>query len=467
VSASLSELYAAGTPAEDALARSLGLALEDVARAGGTTLVSLPAPLAPAETLLAGHAGDAVAWAAPGDFELAALGSAEVVEGHGETRFRSVTAAAREVFARTRSVGALGVPAVTPRLFGGFSFRPQAPRSEIWKPFGEGRFVLPELAYQVEAGSARLLLAVTARRADRRSSKDELVETVRKSLAALESPLAVDRAEARVPITTRERPAEEWAALVEAIRGEIAGGALEKVVLARRVAVELAEEPDPALVLARLRLEAPQCTRFLLRRGNVAFVGATPERLAQKRGSTLETEAVAGSMSARDREGAERLLASGKDLAEHAFVLKEILRALEPVARDIQHAERPELYELRHVLHLRSRVRATLSGSPHLLELVERLHPTPAVGGVPTARALEWIGAHEPDERGFYAGPIGWFDAAGDGEMAVALRSGVLEGKTAHLYVGSGIVERSAPAAELTETRWKLAALLGALGVSE
>jgi isochorismate synthase len=467
VSASLSEPYAATALVDDTLARLFGAALDEVARAGGTTLVSLPAPLVPAETLLAGSTGDAVAWAAPGDFELAALGSAEVVEGRGEARFRSVTDAAREVFARTRVLAAPGTTAATPRLFGGFSFQAQAPRSEIWKPFGEARFVLPELAYLVEGETARLIVAVTSRKVDRRGGRDELVETTRGALAALERPLESARDTLRKALAVRERPAEEWSALVEAIRREIGQGRLEKVVLARRVAVELSEEPDQALVLARLRSQAPQCTRFLLRRGGVAFLGATPERLAQKRGATLETEAVAGSMSASDREGAERLLASGKDHAEHAFVLQEILRSLAPVAHDVQHSEHPELYELRHVLHLRSRVRATLSGSPHLLEIVERLHPTPAVGGVPTARALQWIAAHEPDERGYYAGPIGWFDAAGDGEMAVALRSGVLEGRTAHLYVGSGIVERSAPAAELTETRWKLRALLGALGVSE
>jgi isochorismate synthase EntC len=118
------------------------------------------------------------------------------------------------------------------------------------------------------------------------------------------------------------------------------------------------------------------------------------------------------------------------------------------------------------VLHLLTRVTAELTGHYHLLDLVERLHPTPAVGGLPTPRALEWIGAHEPDERGWYAAPVGFFDGHGDGNMAVALRSGLLSGKTAELFVGSGIVLGSAPVAELTETRWKLRALLGALGVA-
>jgi isochorismate synthase len=202
-----------------------------------------------------------------------------------------------------------------------------------------------------------------------------------------------------------------------------------------------------------------------VRREGTVFLGATPERLAKRTGTSLETEAVAGSISTLDREAARHLLESSKDLAEHALVVREIGRALEPLAERIETPARPELYELRHVLHLRTRIEATLRDAPHLLEVVERLHPTPAVGGVPTARALEWIAANERDERGWYAGPIGWFDLSGNGEMAVALRSGVLEDTRAHLYVGAGIVEHSVPEDELAETRWKLQTLLSALGL--
>lgn len=171
-------------------------------------------------------------------------------------------------------------------------------------------------------------------------------------------------------------------------------------------------------------------------------------------------------MSALDAAGGQRLLESAKDSAEHAIVLREIQRALAPLASRIEHDAQPELHRLRHVLHLRTRVRATLREPRHLLEVIERLHPTPAVGGWPKTAALDWIGRHEPDERGWYAGPIGWFDASGDGEMAVALRSGVLCGRSAHLFVGCGIVERSDAAQEFAETRWKLATLLGALGAA-
>ncbi len=455
--------YPPSLPSLERFESALAEAVANARAQGETTLLALPAPVAPVETLLFGTSENAVAWAAPSGFELAALGSAHVLEGSGSTRFRRIAQAGSELLARTRSLGLLGAPAHAPKLFGGFSFMAQAPRSDTWQHFGEARFVLPELAYVVEGGAARLVLAVTGDRAN----KDALVARAAGAFAALERGNVPAPGGGATEVGRSARPEAEWAALVEAARGEIARGSLEKVVLARRVVVELTEAPDLALVLGRLRQQAHDCTRFLVRQGGVTFLGATPEWLARKRGSTLETAAVAGSMSALDREGAARLLESGKDRAEHALVLREILRALSPLASSIEHGDQPELYQLKHVLHLRSRIRATLRGNPHLLHVVEVLHPTPAVGGVPTGRALDWIASREPDERGWYAGPVGWFDAQGDGEMAVALRSGVLSGRSAELYAGAGIVDRSLAAAEFTETRWKLASLLGALGVKE
>jgi isochorismate synthase EntC len=115
---------------------------------------------------------------------------------------------------------------------------------------------------------------------------------------------------------------------------------------------------------------------------------------------------------------------------------------------------------------LRTSIQGKLRDATHVLDLVARLHPTPAVAGVPTAAALEFIARHEPDARGWYTGPVGWFDAEGDGRFVVALRSGLISGKHADLYAGAGVVRDSNAPSEFAETRWKLAALLGALGVS-
>ena len=237
------------------------------------------------------------------------------------------------------------------------------------------------------------------------------------------------------------------------------------MVTARRVVLELEPRPKAERVLARLRSEAPACTRFAIRRAGVVFLGATPERLIARRGELVETEALAGSIRAEHTARARELLQSSKDRTEHELVVREIVAALAPLTSELELAKEPEVRTLRHLLHLRTPIRGRLSEPRHVLELVERLHPTPAVGGVPTAAALDWIRNHEPDQRGWYAGPFGWFDPSGDGEFVVALRSGVLDAHRLYLYAGNGIVRASRAEAEWAETRLKLAALLAAAGI--
>jgi isochorismate synthase EntC len=144
-------------------------------------------------------------------------------------------------------------------------------------------------------------------------------------------------------------------------------------------------------------------------------------------------------------------------------VVAAIQRVLEPVCEEVRLPNRPSVKRLKHLLHLRTPIQATLRSDTHVLELVERLHPTPAVGGVPTAAALDWISKCEPFDRGWYAGAVGWFDAFGDGDFNVALRSGLMSGRQARLYAGGGIVRGSVASAEYEETMPKLAAMLSSL----
>jgi isochorismate synthase len=293
----------------------------------------------------------------------------------------------------------------------------------------------------------------------------ETLELAARALAALEAPeISGVPPSGAGSARLNEQPAEVWAGQVHSIERAIERGELEKLVLARRVEVELATEVSPAIVLDRLRELAPECMRFAFGAGASTFLGAAPERLVSKRGAAFETEAVAGSQRVGS-EPTSRLLESSKDREEQAIVLREVLRAIEPLSESIEHRALPEVHVLRHVAHLRTCVQGKLNARRHVLELVERLHPTPAVAGVPTERALAWIAEHESDERGWYAGPVGWFDGEGDGDFVVALRSGVLSGPRLALYAGAGIVRGSEAESELLETRWKLAALLGALGV--
>jgi isochorismate synthase len=245
--------------------------------------------------------------------------------------------------------------------------------------------------------------------------------------------------------------------------------------------VSLAGEARPAELLRALDARHGDCVRVVARPpGGGTLVAATPERLVRRDGDVVACDALAGTISRRapdlgpDQLGSaahlvaarNALLASTKDRREHDLVVRAIADALRSVGAEVSMPDQPGLRELRHVLHLHTPIRAQLARPCHVLELAARLHPTPAVGGTPTRVACEWIASREPVARGWYASPVGWFDLDGNGELAVAIRSGVLAGHRVHLWAGAGIVAGSDPDRELAETDVKLRAMLGALGIS-
>jgi len=160
------------------------------------------------------------------------------------------------------------------------------------------------------------------------------------------------------------------------------------------------------------------------------------------------------------------LMASGKERFEHDLVVRELVRKLELMGARAEVPNQPSIRQLRHVLHLSTSITARLFGPPHVLTLMSRLHPTPAVGGVPEDTAREFMRQQENFERGWYAAPIGWFDGQGDGEFVVALRSGLLTDNVLRLYAGAGIVRDSKPEKELQEIELKLQSLLEAIGAN-
>jgi menaquinone-specific isochorismate synthase len=439
----------------------------DLARLDGSAAwvaLTWPVPRVPSERLLAAESsGSALLWAPPAAEEACGLGAAFTLEAQGSDRFQSIQAQATQVWSRL-DASRCDAAAPTPRFFGGLAFQPGQAGSGLWRGFGDARFVLPELSYLKNKAGAWLRLIVRGGGWDREAFRAELESRLTRALQALFT-WTPTREPAR-ELAREERSEEAFAELVTAIQREIESGRAQKIVAARRVTLTLDRELLPEVVQSRLRDDAPESTRFAFRVGGVTFLGATPEQLVQKFGTELLTEAVAGSVSADDATNAKRLLESDKDIREHEFVVSEILRLLGPLTSELLPAPQHEVHRLRTVLHLRTPIRGKLRQSSHVLELVGRLHPTPAVGGVPTDAAIDFITQHEPDQRGWYSGPFGWFDENGDGRFVVALRCGVVAGKHAELYAGAGVVSDSNAPSEFAETRWKLAALLGALGVS-
>jgi menaquinone-specific isochorismate synthase len=255
------------------------------------------------------------------------------------------------------------------------------------------------------------------------------------------------------------RTRDDWDTAVARALDAIARGDLEKVVLAREVLVEADSAFDPADVLARLVHQQPGCFVY----ASDGLVGASPELLVRRTGSVVESRPVAGTAVAEGEASLRRLAASVKDTNEHRFVVDGIVDALATVSTELT-AGTPEVAVFGPIAHLATPVRGRLgTPAPDALALARLLHPTPAVGGTPRRAALDAIRALEGFDRGRYAGPVGWVDARGDGEWAIALRGAELDGARARLVAGAGIVAGSDPAAEWAETQAKLEPMLRAL----
>lgn len=299
---------------------------------------------------------------------------------------------------------------------------------------------------------------------------------------ALERPPGDGGAGGRTYQVTEFPTADEYAAMVETALARIADGTLRKVVLGRCLDVVSDPPLAPAEVIDRLLRTRPG--RYVFSVPLVAgegdgpddgpvLLGASPELLVRREGTRISCTPLAGSVprSADPDEDARRgaaLLESAKDLAEHAFVVDAIVHALKDVCVEVEHPAAPELLSTDTMWHLASPIHARLAAGedgPSALRLAQLLHPTPAVGGVPTAAAHAVIADLEGDLRDYFAGCVGWVDASGDGEFAVTIRAAVIDGPRLRLFAGAGIVAGSDPAAEVRETGAKLATMARVTGL--
>jgi len=255
----------------------------------------------------------------------------------------------------------------------------------------------------------------------------------------------------------------DWSRAVGWTLDRIQARGVEKVVLARSRVARTPRDWDVVRVFTALRDAYPTCFRYLFwdDSGGI-FLGASPERLVSLRDGRVRADAVAGTARLGDPDGgdaARALLDDPKERREHEVVAREILAALGAVCPDAAAPREPELLRLRRLAHLRTPVTATAGAGIHVLDLVSRLHPTPAVAGTPREEALKLIRVIEPRGRGWYAGPIGWMTPAGEGDFAVGIRSAFVRGDRALLYAGAGIVAGSQPEREWDECEAKLGSI--------
>ncbi|MFC4551614.1 MULTISPECIES: isochorismate synthase [Halorussus] len=416
---------------------------------------------------LASRESPRIFWASPYGPELAGGGTAARITADGSDRFDEIRAAAADLFA---GLDYDGPDLARPRLFGGFAFHDSHRAAPPWRGFPGATFLLPRM--QLVRADGEAWLTVSARD----SAPEEVEAALENAKRSIEgsSPSGASASDApdgeppgvvgTEPTTSREEWAEQVRAAVERIRG----GELSKVVIAQALAATLEAPVSVPDALERLGESYPDCFRFFVEpTAEAGFFGATPERLTTLRGRTVETEALAGSVGRggtpeEDAELEASLRESEKMIHEHELVGRTIRDQLAPLAGEVRVGDR-RVRKLANIQHLWTPIEADLAVDDHVLSIVEALHPTPAVGGVPPSAALDAIRETETFDRGWYAAPVGWFDAAGDGTFAVGLRSGVAESDRVTLFAGNGIVGDSDPDAEYEEVQLKYRPILDEL----
>jgi isochorismate synthase len=414
----------------------------------------------------AGLFHDRLFWARPSmGFTVAGVGAAWTFSSQGEHEFDRASEAWREYCEHALIAGEQGVNGTGLFVLGGFSFDPLQASSGLWNGYPDNLLILPRYILTQIGRVAWLTVNMVIEPISTSADETEIILDLQSILSG--EPL---RGPATEVLRMEEMlPATEWKNTVCSAIDDIKRGELEKVVLARSCYIQGNGDFSPAQVLERLSTAYPDCFVFAVARDDTYFLGASPERLVCLQNNTVRVTCLAGSIARgkhedEDQQLAQQLLSASKERFEHEAVVRMLSEALTELCIDPIIVPAPTLMKMPNIQHLFTPITGRLADDSTILELVQRLHPTPALGGTPRKDALRFIREQEGLDRGWYAAPVGWMDADGNGEFAVAIRSALLNGSDATLFAGCGIVADSDPELEYTETCLKMRPMLSALG---
>ncbi|MEH3079058.1 MAG: isochorismate synthase [Quadrisphaera sp.] len=422
-----------------------------------TTRVSDPGPLLDVLTRRS-PSSSPLAWVRREE-GLVGWGEAARVEAGGEHRFATAAAAWRDLVLGAPVVDDVHLPGTGPVAFTSLSFDAASA--------GGGVLVVPEV---LVGRRGDVVWVTTAEPVD---APVGAAGPVARAAVADGDPVEPVSGPGAVRYADGALCGPRWATAVARAVARIQAGELEKVVLARDLVAEAEHEVDPRWLLARLAEAYPSCWSFSVD----GLVGATPELLVRRERGLVHSRVLAGTIrrtgdEERDASLAGSLARSGKDLEEHEYAVRSVVSALAPHCRTTTAPDAPFVLHLPNVMHLASDVTGVLDdarpgGAPGVLELAAALHPTAAVCGTPTSAAAALIAELEGMDRDRYAGPVGWVDGSGDGEVGLALRCARIDrddARRVRLFAGCGVVAGSDPMAELAESDAKLVPVRDALG---
>lgn len=414
------------------------------------------------------YSGERFYWQDPAkEITITGLGSVKNLQVQANAnRYKQVEKSWMELQKTAVITGVKNVDATGPLLFGGFSFDYEKNSTFLWNQFGDNLFYIPAFMLSIVEGEAYLTKNILCTPENHESLSIYKIHQLEQSILE-----GLDEKE--IPnnplVEQREVRPTEWKQTVAKAVQDMKNSNLDKIVLARELRVVFKNRIVSERVLQNLMEEQPTSYIFSFEAGGDCFIGATPERLIKKKGNEVFSACLAGSIargktSEEDEQLGAELLHDPKNLMEHQYVVSMITNAMKAACDQVIIPKEPELMKIRHIQHLFTPVKGVCNHQVTIFDFVEKLHPTPAMGGLPKEKAVIRIREIEGLERGLYAGPLGWVDSYGNGEFAVGIRSALLQGNEASLFAGCGILEDSNPESEYQETAIKFNPMLSALG---
>ncbi len=391
--------------------------------------------------------------------EIASIGSIDTVTTN---RFSSLEEALRYMENESRKFG----PYI--RYYGGISFPTEQKWASEWNEFNAFHFFIPKM--EIKTTPEKTLLSYYVKKKDL-EPKEPLLKTILNEASRLQKPSSFSLDQSAWHFSCDTPSFEQWKNSVQAAQALEQDG-LSKIVLSRKTTYSLDSYYEPEVFMRHLKESCDPCFYFIVQLSpKTTFLGASPELLFKRDGSTLFTEAIAGTRRRgmtrhEDLLLEEELIKNDKEKEEHAIVVRTIMEALTPLCERVHFDQKPSLLKLSKVQHLITHLRGTLLDNISTAQLTTALHPTPAVGGYPVQKALSVIPKLEPFERGWYSGLIGWIQSESC-TFAVAIRSALHHEKELTLYAGAGIMRTSVPELEWEEITHKMASFLQAFSSSK
>ena len=343
------------------------------------------------------------------------------------------------------------------RFYGGLPFYGHQGEFFGWSEFALGRFFLPETEWVLGTDKPRILVRCLV---EKKWCHIDMVEKVKKILSGFHITDIFLNQPLNGMTSTDVPPFPVWCHLVEMIKEKIHRQEAEKIVLSRCRQIEMNGLHLPTL-LSRLSENDEHSFQFAFETpSGSAFLGRSPERLMSWKQGQVSVDAMAGTRRrghslASDQKAAEELKNSSKDIGEHRAVSRFLEAELAEFCSEVKKVDAERIYRLKNVQHLVSRYRATVKSGVSPFDVMNRLHPTPAVGGVPRKVAVDFLRQFEPYYRGWFAGPVGWTNGQ-EGDFAIGIRSARWTGTALHVFGGAGIVAGSDPLEEWNEAELKM-----------